>query len=115
MFEEILKNFNVKTYKPVKPKKIQMPSLEELPPGPDRHRMYCTLYKQIPEEKEKNKLNCKKNNKPYFEKNRERLREKHLCECGNYYMLYNKSHHLKSKKHIKLIAEIEEAKLENEE
>jgi hypothetical protein len=47
------------------------------------------------------------NYKEYFEANKEKYQEKIICEtCGGKYIRYNKSHHIKSKKHT--TAELQE-------
>ena len=39
--------------------------------------------------------------KEYAEKNKEKLREQHMCEiCGGKYNTANKANHIKTKKHI---------------
>ena len=38
-------------------------------------------------------------NKQYFDKNKDRLKQKVLCQCGSYYSYYKKSYHIKTKKH----------------
>ena len=119
MFSEILANFheeekNKKSYYKKKPKKIELPSTEFLPVGVDRNRLYQRLYKQLSDVREANIINCRKNNKPYYEKNKEKLQEKHICECGIYYSLYNKAHHQKSKRHNKLLSEMAEEKMTSE-
>ena len=56
----------------MKPKTIELPSTEFLPVGIDRNRLYQRLYKQRSDVREANIINCRKNNKPYYEKNKEK-------------------------------------------
>ena len=63
------------------------------------------IIKSSLEHYEKNKDDIKTKMKEYREKNKDILKEKrnekHTCECGGRYTLYNKKTHMKSKKHIK--------------
>ena len=112
MFEDLIKNFKSeikydysKTYTK---KKIDMPPLSELPMGLERTRLYQRLYKQQQSEIQhtKNIEYQRIYNKPYLEKNREKLRRIITCECGINHQYYNKNHHVKSKRHIKLMENI---------
>ena len=89
-------------------KKIEMPSKAELPMGLERTRLYQRLYKQQQSiiQHTKNLEYYSTYNKPYFEKNREKLRRIITCECGIDHQYYNKNHHVKSKRHIKLMENI---------
>lgn len=51
----------------------------------------------------KEKLNMY--NRRYRLNNKERIKEKHLCECGRFYTHSNKSGHMKTQKHLKWISE----------
>lgn len=49
----------------------------------------------------KKTANMSEYNKEYYQKNKEKLKEKKICEiCGKTYALWNASHHFKSKFHI---------------
>lgn len=42
--------------------------------------------------------------KEYFEKNKDELKEKIKCDiCGHEYMKYNKTNHLRTKKHMNCV------------
>ena len=43
-------------------------------------------------------------NKKYYEKNKERLTNKIVCECGGKYSTINKSSHMKTKRHKKFLS-----------
>lgn len=45
-----------------------------------------------------------KQHKEYYEKNKDKLLEKIACECGGCFKLTHKSTHLKTKKHLSLLA-----------
>jgi hypothetical protein len=47
--------------------------------------------------------NQKKYNKTFIEKNKDKIKEKNICDicCGSY-TYYNKSKHMKSQKHIRM-------------
>lgn len=51
-------------------------------------------------------------NKKFMEKNKEKIMEKQKCEicCGSY-TYFNKSKHLKSKKHLDLLNKLNNSKL----
>lgn len=44
--------------------------------------------------------------KKYYEKNKEALTQCTNCDCGGKYKRYNKSHHLRTKKHLKFIEQV---------
>jgi hypothetical protein len=82
-------------------------------------KLGATLNNRIPnrsgiEYKKDNKDKIKERKKKYYENNIEKFREvnkeyrklRTTCICGTYINLSNKSRHLKSKKHRKLIAKI---------
>lgn len=52
----------------------------------------------------KKKYNQSQYNKNFMEKNKDKIKEKIICDvcCGSY-SYYNKSKHMKSKKHINLL------------
>ena len=62
------------------------------------------------EYRENNKEKIKERNKEYRENNKEHIKEHNsspfVCECGRTVRLGDKSHHLKSKIHIKLLEEL---------
>ena len=64
----------------------------------------------IDDEKAIKKANCKKYNQKFFEKNREKIKEKINCDicCGTYHY-YSKSTHIKSQKHQKCLAKLNES------
>jgi hypothetical protein len=56
------------------------------------------------EEQPKKKYNQLNYNKRFNEKNKERVKEKHVCDvCLGSFTYYNKSKHFKSKRHIDLL------------
>jgi len=59
---------------------------------------------------EANKEKIKEYKKKYVEANKEKIKEKgkekFTCECGGKYIYYNKSHHFKSKKHLKFVNQV---------
>ena len=62
----------------------------------------------------------RKTNKEYsakfYEKHKERIQEKKSCEiCGGQYDYNNKSHHIKTKKHVQCLNLIEKFKEEKEQ
>jgi hypothetical protein len=60
----------------------------------------------------KNKTeDMKEYNKKYYEKNKDKLHEKIMCECGEEYSKYKKSTHKKTQKHRNKMMEIEIKKL----
>lgn len=115
MFENLLKYDIPKVIKIKIPKekKICMPPLSVLPAGKERTLLYQRLYKQVEENKESNKEYGKKYYKPYYEKNKDKLMEKIMCECGIEYKRYNKCKHIKSKRHINKLLELQENNSEN--
>lgn len=40
----------------------------------------------------------------FYEKNKATLQQCTVCECGGKYKAYNKSHHMKTKKHLKFLS-----------
>ena len=46
----------------------------------------------------------KKYSLKFYEKNKTHLQECIVCECGGKYKNYNKSHHMKTKKHLKFLS-----------
>jgi hypothetical protein len=46
----------------------------------------------------------KKYSSKFYEKNKALLQECTVCDCGGKYKAYNKSHHLKTKKHLKFFS-----------
>ena len=114
MFTEIMRQYYIENYKKPKnskikdPKsrKIEMPSLSILPTGYERNKMYQRLYKQQDDVKEKNLVYSKEYFIPYYNNNKEKLKEKLVCEgCNATYTRYNQGHHMKSKKHLKIVEE----------
>ena len=66
------------------------------------------LNKQIPtrtkhEHYQENKEKIKNRSKEYRELNKNKINEKHNCECGSKYTLLHKARHFRSKKHLKYI------------
>ena len=58
---------------------------------------------QIKEKGKQYRMENKEKIKKYREKNKERLTEKHNCDCGGHYMLKHKATHEKTKKHLNFI------------
>ena len=44
-----------------------------------------------------------KYNSTFYKKNQNKLKEQTKCECGGLYRLYNRSHHMKTSKHVKFL------------
>jgi hypothetical protein len=65
---------------------------------------------QMKEYVEANKEKVKEHKKKYVEANKEKInergKEKFKCYCGGKYSYYNKSHHFKSKKHLKFVNQV---------
>ena len=59
----------------------------------DKHREKCRKWR------ENNIAKKKEDNKEYYENNKEKLNEQHMCECGKSYTLHNKIRHQMSNKH----------------
>ena len=113
MFTEIMRQYYIENdkkpkskKKDPKSKKIEMPSLSVLPSGSERNKMYQRLYKRQDEVKEKNLNYSRAYFIPYYSNNKEKLKEKLVCEgCNATYTRYNQGHHMKSKKHLKIVEE----------
>lgn len=59
------------------------------------------IIKKLKEKQEKKKYDKKKYNQTFYERNKTRILEKHICEiCNGKYTYYNKSKHNTSNKHI---------------
>ena len=53
--------------------------------------------------------------KQYFENRREDLKKREICSlCGSQYTVWNKSHHLQSKKHKNILEKIEFDRIKKE-
>ena len=52
----------------------------------------------------------KKNSEEYYEKNKEKLNERKLCNCGKYYTAHHIRRHEKSQHHQKYLKQLEEEK-----
>ena len=71
---------------------------------PEKRKQYQQEYRnlnreQINEKRRQNENN-KLRNKKYYEDNKDRLNEKHKCECGGCYTYKNKLAHERGKAHI---------------
>lgn len=86
---------------------------QHIPSGLESRAEYMLEYKKnnkeymleyIVEYRQNNKENKKEYNKKYAELNKEKNNEKFTCNiCDGKYTYQNKAHHLKSKKHIRLV------------
>jgi hypothetical protein len=69
---------------------------------------YIKEYKKEYYQENKEKIKIQK--KEYYQENKDKIneqkKEKLKCECGIYYGKYNKSHHFKSKKHLKFVNQV---------
>jgi len=74
------------------------------------HQNYYKEY--MMEYRKNNKEKSREYNKNYYELNKEKSKEKLYtkceCECGGKYIHVNKSHHNKSKKHLKYLESLEQ-------
>ena len=72
-----------------------------------KHQHYINNKEKIKQYKLNNKEENKEKSKAYYQKNREKRLEQNkveiICECGCLIRKVNKSIHIKSKKHIKLM------------
>jgi hypothetical protein len=55
---------------------------------------------------QENKEKIKERHKEYRDDNNERGKEKFKCNCGGNYTYYHKSHHFKTKKHLKFVNQV---------
>ena len=53
--------------------------------------------------RENNLEKCREVNRTYYENNKEKLNEHHMCECGKSYTLHNKIRHQRSNRHQKYL------------
>lgn len=52
--------------------------------------------------------------KKWYNKNKDNLKEKQKCDiCGGTYTRYNKSHHLKTQKHVRIVILLESFRNQN--
>ena len=73
-------------------------------PAKNKDYYQTTAYKQYKQDYyQKNKERVDEKHNEYYQKNKERMNEKHNCECGGKYTTCNISTHLKTKKHCEYI------------
>ena len=73
--------------------------MEETINTPTKEILVNKLYTKKNGEQTTRTYNQKKYNETFYNKHKETINQKHLCECSNHYTTNNKSKHEKSKYH----------------
>ena len=111
MFDQLINDyiFNINVGKNKKTD-IELPSITELN-GYERKKQYQREYRRLYKQKqilteEQYNIKLQKHReymKTYVDKNSEKRREYVMCDiCNRSYQVYNKSHHMNTKKHKKI-------------